>query len=1039
MKSIIDNQGENTLLSALGNVFTGGDELSIATAFFSLDALNLIGKSIGDKTTIRILFGGDASPAQRLQLLELMRSRSDEDLAKSRIQDPTVDGLQIIKRLIDEGRLEARVYTKDKFHAKAYLTKREAFPPYLGIIGSGNFTRAGLTQNIELNVHLQQDQTAQLKVWYDDCWNLAANDDITVDLNEEILRHITFVEPHAIYLKSLLAWGDFQQGRSTTGDSEIQKMLDPHQILGFNQSIRILERENGVMVCDGVGLGKSFIALALMEHYLNLGKRVLLVAPKTILQFSWEYYINEYLSGFREPFGQLYWKPMTFFGFDPKKTLDETNRMLEALAEQADVVVIDESHNFRTTNSLRYDNLKKITNANHIGKKQIILLTATPINTHYSDISAQFALITNDNGTIAGHPIASIRSVTSRLDKEDPFRSGIQANLFDSKSLPINQKPLRDALESIVIQRSRNTCRELARAAGVEVRFPERERPQEVIYELSPFYEEVIRKAKNDFKELARFLEAYKREIRRVADASRDKPTQLQIPLLPMRGLKFSGYLPESYRFHGRETNREAQVEAFLASLVFVNVMKQLESSVVAFQGILQSLAAGLCARLQVVFEEGVADVITEHQGWINTNLFDLNSENEIEDAEDADLSGEEMDDWIDRAINSRSVRKALADFGPETHDVKKWRKDILQDLDHLRDIHEVTVNARKIAEDQKLTTIAQKIKEQRQRGRKVLVFTQSKRTAFYLEKELDALVGERVERIDSSVQGITRQRYLHEFSPTYNPAPDPTREYDSLNVLVCTDVLSEGVNLQEAGCILNYDIHWNPVRLIQRIGRVDRRLKEGTPDHSFSILNVFPPKLIEDIINLVGTVEDRRYKISQTMGIDTAFFNSEDEEGTLKEFNAQVDGTITDKDKATAEYIRATRLSEGELARANAVPPAGLGVWENAPQDGLFALFTVELTTKATEQTTSKFEKLVGKPILALITENDCEFDAPTILELLAQTKIGEQSGIPQNPNILTQQIKKLKERAKLTLRDIGLAQGVDLKLECWLELKSK
>ena len=165
--SIIDNLDGNSLLNALERKTRQGYDLSIATAFFSIDALNLIGPNLKEYKRIRLLFGDDANPKQRRVLLKEMQSRSEADLLEQRASDPLLSGLRHAMELIRSGQIEARCYTKEKFHAKAYLVAQPHEPPLLGIIGSGNFTRPGLTQNIELNVDLTIDQSGQLQDWFE--------------------------------------------------------------------------------------------------------------------------------------------------------------------------------------------------------------------------------------------------------------------------------------------------------------------------------------------------------------------------------------------------------------------------------------------------------------------------------------------------------------------------------------------------------------------------------------------------------------------------------------------------------------------------------------------------------------------------------------------------------------------------------------------------------------------------------------------------------------------------------------------------------
>ena len=282
----------------------------------------------------------------------MLRSQSDDDLLKQRENAPLFTALQKMEAFFLAGRVEARCYTAKKFHAKAYLVHRDdpAYPE-LGVIGSGNFTRPGLVQNIELNVRLSIEQNAELYDWYEEMWAEAKEDVVTDDVLAEIRRQIELYEPYYLYLKALYAWGFDRHGLPAGDTTKLLDKLDKHQEEGYAQALQILAKQHGVMICDGVGLGKSFIALALMEHFLRDGKKVLLVAPKSIMDNSWKGYLKEYLSRYRDPYGSIHEEAMTSFGYDPDdpNIKEEDRWLLEGLASQVDVVVIDESHNFRTT------------------------------------------------------------------------------------------------------------------------------------------------------------------------------------------------------------------------------------------------------------------------------------------------------------------------------------------------------------------------------------------------------------------------------------------------------------------------------------------------------------------------------------------------------------------------------------------------------------------------------------------------------------------------------------------------------------------
>lgn len=1059
LTSIVDNQGDNTLHRAIERITENGRELWIATAFFSLDALNLIGENLLRADKVRLLYGGEASPRHRNAILQAMRSDSEERLLEDRKVDPLLDGLHHAKRLIDEGRLEARIYRKQNFHAKLYISHRHGEPPISTIVGSSNFTRSGLTQNVELNLKAQEEQTNKLVVWYEEKWAEAEEDDFTDVLAQEIDRHIRLYDPYAIYLKALLAWGDHVQGRAPLKPLEILPLLDPHQEHAYRQALRILQREPGVMICDGVGLGKSFVAIALMEHWLSEGSRVLLVAPKAILKSSWEGYLRRYLGKYSKGFANVHSKPMTWFGFDPEGDPEGIEQLRE-YAEQADVVIVDESHNFRNSATQRYKNLYDVVAPNERGRKKIVLLTATPVNTHYEDLSNQFQILTHEDGTISGIARLQLNKQARNRDKAVAKQGSTddQDTLFDFDSV-LADELLGAALESVAIQRSRRTCRELATAAGKSLRFPKRRAPMEIRYVLGSGHESLIREASLRFEELGRYLSQYTAAVAKAAD--KDTGVEKNFGRAPQRGLKFSGYLPNLFLKTKSISNRNAQVEAFLAKMVYVNVMKQLESSTPAFQSIIESLGQGLALRLRHYCgnDPEVVVALVRHDRWIrlpeNPNS-DEDLGDEPEDAAADEASGGETDDFICREERRAIKRLKSLGFGPETHHIDRWKEDILNDLEHLQSIHDKCLSARR-EPDAKLEEIAKHVKAERKKGRKVLLFSQSRKTADYVRSELQDRLEETVGLVNADIGGDTRARILNAFSPKYNDLPQRGKNREmkplpELHILVSTDVLSEGVNLQEAGCILNYDLHWNPTRLIQRIGRVDRRLRDEDPDHEFDILNVFPPKAINEVIRLVDTVERRQRKIGHLLGIDVSFFKATDEEGTLKEFNAMYEGGETPREAQLIEYVRQISLGTEDQALADSLPMGALGVWDDAPQDGMFGLFRIAWRKPAgagpawrpedtvPESDMKRFGKLIGTPRLVLLVPTShppTSSDAPKALELLSKTVPGVPSGKPRAPATMTKVVEALRKAALQAIPD--RTQSVTVDLVCWLELKER
>lgn len=1059
--SIIDNREGNTLLASLQTITGSGRELCIASAFFTLDALLLLAETLGRYQKIRLLFGDDADATQRRTLLAKAKQASEADLLTQREEGlALLSPLKIVERLFQEGRIEARCYTKQKFHAKAYLIQRDAaFAPRQGILGSGNFTRSGMTRNIELNVHLSVEQTAQLDDWFEARWEESEKDEVTPDILTLLQSQITLYHPYVLFQKALAVWGDYYGGQY----EESSLPLDPHQAQGFQQALNIIGREQGVMVCDGVGLGKSFIGLALMEHFCRDGRNVLLIAPKNILDSGWKGYLDKYLRRYRSPFGNITEMPMTEFGYlpdegkkDPPPTpeLEEKRRLRDDLMQRADVIVIDEAHNFRTTSASRYQNLLKIVQQARGRRKKIILLTATPINTEYADLSAQIGLITQDEGRVGGYDITQIRSAAKNLDKQvhqqvdrgEASPSG-QLNLGLRET---DDQVLNKVLEALLIQRSRKTCKALAEAAGKALRFPHRNDLKAEPYPIGAEYPEVlelIALSEKRFRAGIKLLQKVEKE----AAAGQTMPAA---PIKSVKGIKLAAFLLEQYNRNEPQT-KAFQVEARLARLIYSNALKQLESSPPAFQGILQSLGEGLIARLEYVFPQTARPLIEPHLGWVRTPLFpnekaaktdddEDDAETQVDEGAAIDLSGGETDAWLEKSVQKRHLARKLAEFTNETYDLERWKTDLLADLGYLQEIHAATLKTRQ-KPDPKLKWGQGIIESAVGQGKRVLVFTQSRRTAEYLERELK-ISGATLARIDSRVED-TRPALLHAFCPGYNPRPNvwPPSVPERVDVLISTDVLAEGVNLQEAGAIVNYDIHWNPVRLIQRIGRVDRRLDPYiTPEtHSFDIYNVLPPPEIDSILELVGRVENRTLRISKTLGLDAAFFKSTDRAGNLIEFNGLYEGEMTGADRALADWLRQKSQPDPDLVEAlKTLPPGAFGVWKNAPCDGLFALFVLEAIekgpNKASEADRARFGNELGHPVLALERPGlPPLLNAGEIFDLLRGTVKGQVSGTPSDEAALNARLKALRNAVRQGFAEINLPKTIVPRLVCWMEWK--
>jgi hypothetical protein len=298
---------------------------------------------------------------------------------------------------------------------------------------------------------------------------------------------------------------------------------------------------------------------------------------------------------------------------------------------------------------------------------------------------------------------------------------------------------LNTVLEVVVIQRSRATVKALAAAQNRTVYFPHRSAPEGIEIAIGPEserYRQLINLADQLFRPGMQLLRKLHEDFEKASKNNKPFGT-VKMPRNLPQGIKMAAFLTEQYRREPTNESELYQDEVHLAGLVFANALKQLESSPVAFQSILQNLGLGLLARLHTVFGETAEPIARLHGDWTRAPLF--TNEGQQEESEDdvdlesdgdaIDVSGEEPDTWLNAAVQARGLRRKLRDFREETHDTSRWRADIETLLQHLRRIHEATVEARK-QPDPKLAAVLPKIIERTRHGRKVLLFTQSRRTA---------------------------------------------------------------------------------------------------------------------------------------------------------------------------------------------------------------------------------------------------------------------------------------------------------------------
>lgn len=791
------------------------------------------------------------------------------------------------------------MYRKDKFHAKAYLTHaRQEVVGSFGLVGSSNFTFPGLTENVELNVQITGTPVAVLQEWYEQHWNDA--EDVTPEILRTIERHTREYAPFEVYAKALQEY--FRGHELTAGEWERQRsrmyaILDQYQKEGYQALMKIASRYNGAFLCDGVGLGKTFVGLMLIERLIiHEGKNVALIVPKAANEPVWKPAIKTYLPHI----GSAAFSNLKLLNQSDLQRGGDYPEILEDIKQRADAIIIDEAHHFRNPGpkgvDLNEDEGGKIRGKRAVrpsryrklydliegvkGTKQVFLLTATPINNRLLDLQHMIELFSRHDSehfrdigihSLPGHFRKMEKQLEQELRQRGRGEERIETNLADAEEILH-----RDTLfQHIVVQRSRAYVRESQIKQGATAAlFPVREDPKVAEYNVKKTYGKLLELIETAFNKAQPLFSL-----------------AIYYPL--------AYYVGPDQEIDPFVENRQEQV----VGLIRTQFLKRFESSAHAFERscerLLQKLLAWATRHSCTPGEKG------RLEKWKirNAELINYVHEHQLALWEEEEAEGDED-------IVTEEMLEAVELLDREEFDVAEILNETLQDLDQIA----VFLNELRQFEpkhDDKLRALVRLLKSDPVLKRhKVLVFTEFAETARYLKQQLDAAGISGAEQIDS-MSNKNRGEIIRRFAPYYNGSSSSklaAEGLDEIRVLVSTDVLSEGLNLQDATRLINYDLHWNPVRLMQRIGRVDRRM---SPQVEESILNdhpdqrqlrgrvaywnFLPPDDLNTLLTLYTRVSHKTLRISKTFGIEgRKLLTPEDDYEALKEFNREYEGETT-------------------------------------------------------------------------------------------------------------------------------------------------
>ena len=868
----------------------------IATGYFEIGSLLALDGKWQGLEKIRILMGAETTHRTRKALLEAVGSQVVEELNKSieinKHQNPFLHGVPAILDAIRSSQIECKIYDQDKFHAKAFIThaKLEVVGSQ-ALVGSSNFTAPGLTENIELNIQVQSArEVGQLQDWFEEHWKEAS--EVSDAIIHTISRHTYLYKPYDIYSKALQEFFRGHELTATDWDETHSKMfhcLDRYQQEAYWALMKIARQHGGAFLCDGVGLGKTFVGLMLIERLiLHEGKRVVLFAPKAAKEGVWEPHLRKWLPHIGGVGGKADFSNLAVFSHTDLGRKGDFSERFQRMSELADIVIIDEAHHFRNPGRRgnleegiepsRYYQLFDLLD-NSVRQKTVFMLTATPINNRLSDFRHLAELFTRRDETYFARTLG-VNNLRAHFNgMERALRSSLGHDSVDIGDHIAEAQELLSTdvvVRHLVVQRSRAYARESQiRETGKAASFPDRRAPQVAEYSIRKSY--------------SHLLDSFEKAFQRT------KP----LFTLPMY-YPLAWYKGPDDSIDPLEEGRQSQV----VGLIRTNFLKRFESSVAAFEMSCDRLLKKLLAFVEV-HSESKSEIKrlerwkaqnSEILGYATQRQLDLWGGGDEEEIEDEDVIPQELIDTIEK-------------LDRDEFDVVEMLSETFLDLDQIVSFLE-EVRKFEPKHDDKLKKLIRLLKSKDITGQKVLIFTEFADTARYLKNQLDNAGIEKVFQVDSATK-VDRAEVIKRFSPYYNdssPSELEEQGLDEIRILISTDVLSEGLNLQDASRMINYDIHWNPVRLMQRIGRVDRRMdperekrlidensEMGKQRGKIRFWNFLPPDELNNILSLYTKVTQKTLLISKTLGIEgKKLLTPQDDYDALREFNSAYEGTRT-------------------------------------------------------------------------------------------------------------------------------------------------
>lgn len=885
MPRIYDNI-EKPLLPALKQALTVAYRADFCIGYFNLRGWQQIDSIIdswpgGDLGCCRVLVGMQPAPSESMQtllslqpeslidqqtVLRLKKQIALEFRKQLMVGAPTnhdEHGLQRLSQQLKTGKVVVKLFLRHPLHAKLYLVHRhDHHNPMIGYLGSSNLTFAGLLKQGELNVDvLEEDACLKLSHWFDDRWQDRWCLDISAELAtiiDESWAREQSLAPYHIYLK--MVYHLSQEARAGLAEFSIPDDLQHHlfdfQAAAVKIAARHLKHRNGVIIGDVVGLGKTMMATALARMFEDsFGYSTLIICPKN-LESMWEFYRDTY--GLRAkilPISRV------------------TKAEMDDIPARYRLIVIDESHNLRNREGKRY---KAIHDYIQQSDAKCILLSATPYNKTYLDLSAQLRLFVPEDQVLGIRPEQLLRELGELEFVRRHQCSPSSLAAFEKSEYPDDW---RDLMRRYLVRRTRSFIkthyaetdehhqRFLRFADGQRSYFPDR----------MPTTVRFVVDEQNPFDTYARMT--HPEVVERI--------NTLALPRYQLGNYVKKKGIPTPTSQEQMLLDGLARARTRLVGFCRTNLFKRLESGGPAF---LQSIARHILRNV-VMLQALQSDDGLIPMGSPTVDLLRL-----VETDADTDLLGAESDDdeptsydhleaitaWTEQQFEQQAARiyqTYRTQYAPRFKWIRagffnpQLKTALLQDVRSLLAV--LTFCGQWNAQhDAKLNALATIIQHEHP-NEKILIFSQFADTVTYVVDQLRARGITQIAAVQGGMANPTA--LVQRFSPRSNGKQIDLA--DQIRVLVATDVLSEGQNLQDAHIVVNYDLPWAIIRLIQRAGRVDRIGQQARQIRCYSFV---PHDGVERILRLRSRVRQRLQENAEVIGTDEAFFEDDQNDAAL-------------------------------------------------------------------------------------------------------------------------------------------------------------